>query len=128
MTIWILIAAVLSLGAANAQTPATAVTPPTEVSSGPVGSIDKGDGPVERPIVCFSAREMNDRVSRLRLHNPLLAMQSNARRLRAEPLRTRLCRTGNRLVYELSLIRRDGKVMQVYLNAQSGRPIAPPRS
>lgn len=75
------------------------------------------------PLQCFSVKETSERVARLRLFNPLMAMRTTARRLKADPLRTRLCRTGPRLVYELSLIRRDGKVLRVYLNAQNGKPV-----
>ena len=102
--------------------------PQSVVAVESVGTIENRDAPVERPVVCFSAREMNDRIARLRLYNPLIAMQANARRNRAEPLRTRLCRTGNRLVYEQTLIRRDGKVLAIYVNAQNGRTIASPQN
>jgi hypothetical protein len=124
MMIWIAIAASLALTPAMAQDNSV---PQPVVSAEPVGTIDTRDAPVEPPVVCFSAREMNDRVARLRLYNPLIAMQTNARRNRAEPLRTRLCRTGIRLIYEQSLIRKDGKVLLIYLNAQNGRPMASPR-
>ena len=127
--IWIAIVATLAFvppnGPALAQGPAAPVAaPPMEMTAAAVAA-GNPDAPVERPIVCYSAREMSDRVARLRLYNPLLAMQAQARRQRAEPLRTRLCRSGNRLVYELSLIRRDGKVLPLYVNAQNGRLIAP---
>jgi len=119
----------------GSQSTATAqVTPPpaaakTQAETAPANPPgDNKETAVERPIVCFSARETSDRVARLRLFNPLIAMQTNARRLRADPLRTRLCRSGGRLVYELSLIRKDGKVLKVYLNAQTGRPLASPRN
>jgi len=76
------------------------------------------------PILhCFTARETSERVARLRLFNPLMAMRTTARRLKADPLRTRLCRSGSRLFYELSLIRRDGRVQKVYLNAQNGAQV-----
>ena len=127
MMIWLAISSFLALTPAQAQTnPVASAQPVKEAVAEPVATISNPDAPVEKPVVCFSAREMSDRVARLRLANPLIAMQSNARRNRAEPLRTRLCRSGNRLVYEVSLIRQDGKVMQIYLNAQSGRTIAPP--
>lgn len=77
----------------------------------------------EAALQCFTARETSERVARLRLFNPLMAMRATARRIKADPLRTRLCRNGPRLVYELSLIRRDGKVQKVYLNAQNGAPV-----
>lgn len=84
-----------------------------------VQAVPAADDP---PLQCFTVKETSERVSRLRLFNPLMAMRTTARRLKADPLRTRLCRTGPRLVYELSLIRRDGKVQKVYLNAQNGNP------
>ena len=125
MMIRIAFAATLAVAPALAQDKAV---PQAVVAVEPVGTIDGRDAPVERPVVCFSAREMSDRVARLRLYNPLIAMQANARRNRAEPLRTRLCRTGNRLVYEQTLIRRDGKVLAIYVNTQNGRTIASPQN
>ena len=132
MLIWFALLAGIPFGPALAQDrpapAATAAASPPAATAQAAPSAPAGDPAVEHPIVCFSAREMSDRVARLRLANPLMTMRTNARRLRADPLRTRLCRTGNTLIYELSLIRRDGKVTQVYVNAQSGRPMAPPRN
>lgn len=122
---WLAIWATLPFGQVLAQDK----PPPAQAGSAPPqASADARDAPIELPIVCFSARDMNDRVARLRLANPLIVMQSNARRLRAEPLRTRLCRSGARLIYELSLIRRDGRVLLIYVNAQNGRLMASPRN
>jgi hypothetical protein len=112
---------------AQATPPAASTTAQAEPAPS-ASSGDNKDATVERPVVCFSARETSDQVARLRLFNPLIAMQTNARRLRADPLRTRLCRSAGRLVYELSLIRKDGKVLKIYLNAQTGRPLASPRN
>jgi hypothetical protein len=126
MLIWLALLAALSAGQALAQEQAApaAATAASPASGGP----DNRDSTVDGPLICFSAREMSDRVARLRLVNPLMTMQANARRLRADPLRTRLCRSGTRLIYELSLIRRDGKVAKVYVNAQNGRVMASPRN
>ena len=133
-------AAAARQGAPDAgETPAVAKTAPAQTPAPPPAApapgdkpadkgADKSDAPAERAFVCFTAREANDRIARLRLYNPLVAMQLNARRLRAEPLRSRLCRSGGQLVYEMSLIRRDGKVLRIFLNAQTGRPIASPRN
>lgn len=123
-------------GAPEPASPVKPVRPSEQLVSPPVATATPNDPPggtasietVEKPIVCYSARETGDRVARLRLQNPLLAMQAHAKRLRAEPLRTRLCRSAGRMIYELSLIRRDGKVHVVYLNAQTGKPMAAPRN
>ncbi len=132
MLIWLTFLAAFPVGQAFAQDKpapaATAAASPPAATAQAVTPAPVADAPVERPIICFSARETSDRVARLRLANPLMTMRTNARRLRADPLRTRLCRGGTVLIYELSLIRRDGKVTQVYVNAQTGRPMAPPRN
>ena len=129
MLIWLALLAALSAGQALAQEQAAPTATAAATSAPPAsGGPDNRDSTVEGPLICFSAREMSDRVARLRLVNPLITMQANARRLRADPLRTRLCRSGTRLIYELSLIRRDGKVAKVYVNAQNGRVMASPRN
>jgi len=38
----------------------------------------------------------------------------------ADPLRSRLCRWNDEYVYEITLLRRDGKVMNVFIKAEDG--------
>lgn len=79
---------------------------------------------------CFSVRETRDHIAKLKLANPLMLLQAAARRYRAQPLRSRLCRRGNLLIYTFVLLRRDGKVLEVVANARTGKPlnIKPPRN
>ena len=42
---------------------------------------------------------------------------------RAEALSTRLCRKGELLLYEIDLLRRDGRVLKVFVDAVSGKPL-----
>ena len=50
-------------------------------------------------------------------------MRSEAGRLQAEAMGVKLCRWSEELVYELSLLRRDGHVIHVLIDAKTGRAI-----
>lgn len=79
-------------------------------------------------VSCMSPSEARGAVSRYRLANPLPALRAIARRNKAEPLRSRLCRMNERFVYEMTMLRRDGKVVRVFVDAQDGRTsVAGPR-
>lgn len=79
-------------------------------------------------VTCMSPSEARNAISRKKLANPLSALRAVARRSQAEPLRSRLCRMNERFVYEMTMLRRDGKVLRVFVDAQDGRtPVARPR-
>jgi len=73
---------------------------------------------------CLTPSETRAAIARHRLVEPLGALRSAARKAQAEPLRSRLCRRNGRFVYEMALLRRDGRVVRVFLDAASGAPIA----
>jgi len=75
---------------------------------------------------CLSPSETREAIAQRKLVNPLVSMR-NATRGGAEPLRTRLCRWGDKFVYEMALLRRDGKVVRVFVDASDGSPINPSR-
>ena len=80
--------------------------------------------PKPRPAQqCYSVKETRERIARLKLANPLMLMQAAARRNRAQPLRSRLCRRGNLLFYTFVLLRRDGKVLELVANAKTGKAV-----
>lgn len=85
-----------------------------------------------RALICYSTSETRERIARHKLLNPLMLLRAAARRNRAQPLRSRLCRRGNLLIYQFVLLQRDGKVLRSYVNARNGktlvgRPSAPPK-
>jgi uncharacterized membrane protein YkoI len=47
-------------------------------------------------------------------------LRAAARKGQTEPLRSRLCRWNDRFVYEMVLLRRDGKVVRVFIDAIDG--------
>jgi hypothetical protein len=79
-------------------------------------------------VACMSPSEARTAIGRNKLANPLPALRTQARRAQAEPLRSRLCRINERFVYEMTMLRRDGRVVRVFVDAQDGRtPVSPPR-
>jgi uncharacterized membrane protein YkoI len=71
--------------------------------------------------VCFSAGETRDKILANGLFEPFHAMKSTAGRLQAETIGIKLCRWNEELVYEISLLRRDGRVIHVFLDAKTGQ-------
>ena len=79
-------------------------------------------------VVCMAQSEARVAIARNKLASPLPALRALARRTQAEPLRSRLCRINERFVYEMTMLRRDGKVVRAFVDALDGRtPVPSPR-
>jgi hypothetical protein len=74
---------------------------------------------------CYSTAETRDRIVASGLSHPFAAMQSASARLKAEAMGARLCRWDDELVYEISLLRRDGRVVRSFVDAKSGLFVEP---
>ena len=70
---------------------------------------------------CLTAAESREAVREHKLARPGAVQREAARQSRGEPLRSRLCRWNNDYVYEITLLRRDGKVTHVFIAAVDGR-------
>jgi uncharacterized membrane protein YkoI len=73
--------------------------------------------------VCFSTAETREKILAHGLFEPFRAMRSAASRSQAEAIGVKLCRWSEELVYEMSLLRRDGRVIRVFVNAKTGLAI-----
>ncbi len=73
--------------------------------------------------VCLSQTEAREKITQLRLTDPVSA--THAGRSEGEALRTRLCRwKQDKFVYEVYVLRRDGRVVHLYINAQNGQSVS----
>ena len=63
--------------------------------------------------VCFSTAETREKILAHGLFEPFRVMRSAASRSQAEAIGVKLCRWSEELVYEMSLLRRDGRVIHV---------------
>ncbi|HUI21258.1 MAG TPA: PepSY domain-containing protein [Methylocella sp.] len=77
----------------------------------------------ERERVCFSTAETREKIIAHGLSEPFHAMRSTAGRLQAEAIGVKLCRWSEELVYEMSLLRHDGRVVRVFIDAKTGQAI-----
>ncbi|HWG05422.1 MAG TPA: hypothetical protein VG271_10450, partial [Beijerinckiaceae bacterium] len=60
-----------------------------------------------------------------RLIEPFKALKSARSQARADPLSSRLCRWNEEYVYEITLLKRSGKIVHVFMNAADGKPMNP---
>jgi hypothetical protein len=73
--------------------------------------------------VCFSTAQTREKILTHGLFEPFHVMRSAAGRWQAEALGVKLCRRSEEFVYELSLLRHDGRVIHVFINAKTGQPM-----
>ncbi len=71
---------------------------------------------------CFSPAQGREAMAGQKLVDPFACMRETARRMQAEALNARLCRLGEALLYEISILNHDGRVQRIFVDAASGRP------
>jgi len=78
--------------------------------------------PPPRGRECYNQAEAREKIALHRLTDPMRALRVG--RLQGEALRARLCRwTPDEFVYEVFVLRRDGRIVHVYMNAQNGEAV-----
>ena len=70
---------------------------------------------------CFSIAQTRQKIAQHRLIEPFLAMQSARGVGQGEAISARLCSVGDSFVYEIGLLRRDGHIVKVNVDAASGK-------
>jgi hypothetical protein len=73
--------------------------------------------------VCFSTARRAKRFLAHGLFEPFRVMRGAASRSQGESIGVKLCRWSEELVYEMSLLRRDGRVIHVFIDAKAGQAI-----
>ncbi|PPQ34884.1 hypothetical protein SAMN06265338_1011022 [Rhodoblastus acidophilus] len=75
---------------------------------------------------CFSPAETRARVAQSQLLPPFTMLRRAANLASAQALGGRLCRWADLDVYDISLLRPDGRVVHVFLDASTGDEVSPP--
>jgi hypothetical protein len=70
---------------------------------------------------CLSQAETRETVVARKLFAPYLALRAASARAHGETIGVRLCRLAEVLVYDVTVLRRDGRVVKVIIDAASGR-------
>ncbi len=76
---------------------------------------------------CFSPAESRARVAQLSLRPPFEMMRRAATLADAQALGGKLCRWADLDIYDISLLRPDGRVVHVFLDASTGREVSAPK-
>ena len=75
-----------------------------------------------RQRVCLGPAETRETVTAHRLAEPFRALRAGGQQ--GEALRAKLCKwRKDEFVYEISVLRRDGRILHLYMNAQSGQAV-----
>ncbi len=118
------LAAGLPIGAPLADSALPRIEPPTPVVAKPNPSgkdaVRRAESP--RPRVCFNPAETRANITAHRLSEPFRALRAG--RAQGEALRAKLCKwKQDEFVYEISVLRRDGRIVRLYMNAQNGQAV-----
>jgi len=78
---------------------------------------------------CIAESETREEIKAHHLIEPFVVLKSASAALKAEALRAKLCQIGDEFVYEITLLRRDGRVVLVVMSALTGKRLVshPPR-
>jgi hypothetical protein len=89
------------------------------IPGGPPGRALAGPPP-SGPRKCYNPAETRDRVASANLHEPFALMRKASAMTQAEAIAAKLCRWNDQDIYDISLLRRDGMLIHVFLNAATG--------
>jgi hypothetical protein len=81
----------------------------------------RAEDPPPARMQCFTMAQARGKIEAHKLADPFRSMRELALRLQGEPLGAKLCQLGEGLVYEISLLRRDGHIVKIHVDAFSGR-------
>jgi hypothetical protein len=70
---------------------------------------------------CLNAAETRELVKSRHLLEPFAALKFAGAQRKAEALTAKLCRTGDDFFYEITLLHRDGRLVHVDMEAQTGK-------
>jgi hypothetical protein len=77
----------------------------------------------ERQRICFTAQETREKILQHKLNEPFRVLKATASQMQAEAIGAKLCRWKEELVYEISLLRHDGHILHVFVNAADGHTV-----
>ena len=102
--------------------PATSTAAPYPSDQPRVQRVVGESGQPPRGRICFTQAETRDKIAAHRLFDPVRALRMGG--TEGDALSAKLCRwRPDEFVYELHVLRRDGRVLHVFMNAQSGEAL-----
>jgi hypothetical protein len=90
------------------------------VSQSPAGSV--APAAETAPPQCYSTAQTREQIALNKLVGPFPSMLAISRAVQGDPIGVRLCRINAELVYEINLLRRDGHILKILVDATTGKP------
>jgi hypothetical protein len=75
-------------------------------------------------LECFPVAETRQMIAARQLADPFASMQAASSAEHGEPIGAKLCRGSEGLIYEISLLRGDGRIVRIRVDAATGQPRA----
>ena len=72
---------------------------------------------------CLPASEAREIIAEYHLVNSTTAMSNAAQKVQADALAGRLCRSNQQFIFEITLLRRDGRVIHAFVEALTGKVV-----
>jgi hypothetical protein len=89
---------------------------------GLAASAPAGAQPLKR--TCFSPAEAREAIAAHHLTDAFQAMRLVGAQMRADPVGGQLCRWDDDFVYEITLLRHDGRVIHAFVDGVTGKVVA----
>jgi uncharacterized membrane protein YkoI len=71
---------------------------------------------------CYSVAQSREKIQQHGLADPVPLLRKAGADNQGEPLAARLCRDGGDFIYDITVMRRDGRIERVPINAVDGKP------
>jgi uncharacterized membrane protein YkoI len=71
---------------------------------------------------CFTVAQTRQKIVQQGLADPVPLLRKAGSETQGQPLSAQLCRHGEILIYEIMVLRRDGRMERVVFNAANGKP------
>lgn len=87
------------------------------------GLCDGAKAQAAQQMECYSTAETRAKIAAQGLSEPFHSMQKAAARFEAQALAAKLCLRDDNFIYEISLLRRDGRIVRSQFDAKTGKII-----
>ncbi|ARN80550.1 hypothetical protein DSM21852_38540 [Methylocystis bryophila] len=71
---------------------------------------------------CYTVAQTREKIAQHGLADPVPLLRKAGAENQGEPLAARLCRNGEVFIYDITVMRRDGRIERVPINAADGKP------
>lgn len=71
---------------------------------------------------CFSTAVTREKIEAHKLTDPFTCLRAAAEKWGGEPIGARLCRLEEVFIYEIRVLRPDGRLLKIFVDATTGRP------